>query len=59
MNSITDKWCSQFKKCNGCKLQSECMVKPEEMVPIFVDGIMVDKWAIRTTKMIERELAAM
>jgi hypothetical protein len=35
------------------------MVKPEEMVPIFVDGKMVDKWAIRTTKMIERELAAM
>ncbi len=59
MNSITDKWCGQFKKCNGCKLQSECMVKPEEMVPIFVDGKMVDKWAIRTTKMIERELAAM
>ncbi|MDH1171412.1 antirestriction Ral family protein [Pantoea agglomerans] len=59
MNSITDKWCGQFKKCNGCKLQSECMVKPEEMAPIFVDGKMVDKWAIRTTKMIERELAAM
>ncbi|HAM6167461.1 TPA: hypothetical protein IB748_004836 [Escherichia coli] len=24
----TNQWCGQFKRCNGCKLQSECMVKP-------------------------------
>ncbi|WP_214660257.1 antirestriction Ral family protein, partial [Escherichia coli] len=21
----TNQWCGQFKRCNGCKLQSECM----------------------------------
>ncbi|PPA54174.1 antirestriction Ral family protein [Escherichia coli] len=41
---------------NGCKLQSECMVKPEEMFPVMEDGKYVDKWAIRTTAMIAREL---
>ncbi|NPG89656.1 restriction endonuclease [Escherichia coli] len=45
-----------FKRCNGCKLQSECMVKPEEMFPVMEDGKYVDKWAIRTTAMIAREL---
>lgn len=23
----TNQWCGKFKRCNGCKLQSECMVK--------------------------------
>ncbi len=49
----TNQWCGQFKRCNGCKLQSECMVKPEEMFPVMEDGKYVDKWAIRTTAMIE------
>ena len=52
----TNQWCGQFKRCNGCKLQSECMVKPEEMFPVMEDGKYVDKWAIRTTAMIAREL---
>ena len=51
-----DYWCGQFKRCNGCKLQSECMVKPEEMFPVMEDGKYVDKWAIRTTAMIAREI---
>ncbi|HBP7891460.1 antirestriction Ral family protein, partial [Escherichia coli] len=27
MTTTIDKnqWCGQFKRCNGCKLQSECM----------------------------------
>ena len=50
MTTTIDKnqWCGQFKRCNGCKLQSECMVKPEEMFPVMEDGKYVDKWAIRT-----------
>lgn len=58
MTTTIDKnqWCGQFKRCNGCKLQSECMVKPEEMFPVMEDGKYVDKWAIRTTAMIAREL---
>ena len=52
----TNQWCGQFKRCNGCKLQSECMVKPEEMFPVMEDGKYVDKWAIRTTALIAREL---
>lgn len=52
----TNQWCGQFKRCNGCKLQSEYMVKPEEMFPVMEDGKYVDKWAIRTTAMIAREL---
>ncbi|EPT7016837.1 antirestriction Ral family protein, partial [Cronobacter sakazakii] len=40
----------------GCKLDAECMVKPEEMALVREDGKIVDKWAIRTTAMIEREL---
>lgn len=31
-------------------------VKPEEMFPVMEDGKYVDKWAIRTTAMIAREL---
>ncbi|MDA4558077.1 antirestriction Ral family protein [Escherichia coli] len=29
MTTTIDKnqWCGQFKRCNGCKLQSECMVR--------------------------------
>ena len=46
----TNQWCGQFKRCNGC------MVKPEEMFPVMEDGKYVDKWAIRTTAMIAREL---
>ncbi|WP_432759583.1 antirestriction Ral family protein [Escherichia coli] len=30
--------------------------KPEEMFPVMEDGKYVDKWAIRTTAMIAREL---
>lgn len=58
MTATIDKnqWCGQFERCNGCKLQSECMVKPEEMFPVMEDGKYVDKWAIRTTAMIAREL---
>ncbi|WP_097512551.1 antirestriction Ral family protein [Escherichia coli] len=58
MTTTIDKnqWCGQFKRCNGCKLQSECMVKPEEMFPVMEDGKYVDKWEIRTTAMIAREL---
>ncbi|ELY3386544.1 restriction endonuclease, partial [Cronobacter sakazakii] len=29
---------------------------PDEMFPVMEDGKYVDKWAIRTTAMIEREL---
>ncbi|MBS8303376.1 restriction endonuclease [Escherichia coli] len=45
MTTTIDKnqWCGQFKRCNGCKLQSECMVKPEEMFPVMEDGKYVDK----------------
>ena len=59
MTTTIDKnqWCGQFKRFNGCKLQSECMVKPEEMFPVMEDGKYVDKWAIRTTAMIARELS--
>ncbi|HGG4278047.1 TPA: antirestriction Ral family protein, partial [Salmonella enterica subsp. enterica serovar Rissen] len=39
-----------------CKLDAECMVKPEEMALVREDGKIVDKWAIRTTAMIAREL---
>ncbi|WP_414712161.1 antirestriction Ral family protein [Siccibacter turicensis] len=28
--SVTTKWCSQFKKCVGCKLESECRVGPND-----------------------------
>ena len=52
----TNQWCGRFKRCNGCNLQSECMVRPEEMAPTMEDGIFIDRWAIRTTAMIEREL---
>ncbi|MEQ5201591.1 antirestriction Ral family protein [Providencia rettgeri] len=52
----TNQWCSQFKKCKGCKLDSECMVRPEEMVLVMEDGLIIDKWAIRTTAMIARAL---
>ncbi|EAA6339920.1 antirestriction Ral family protein [Salmonella enterica] len=52
----TNQWCSRFVKCKGCKLDAECMVKPEEMALVRVDGKIVDKWAIRTTAMIAREL---
>ncbi|HDW0472826.1 restriction endonuclease [Escherichia coli] len=34
---------------------SNCL-KPEEMFPVMEDGKYVDKWAIRTTAMIAREL---
>ncbi|MDH2365423.1 antirestriction Ral family protein [Providencia rettgeri] len=52
----TSKWCSQFKKCKGCKLDSECMVRPEEMALVVEGGKIVDRWAIRTAAMIAREL---
>ncbi|WP_109399492.1 antirestriction Ral family protein [Proteus sp. TJ1640] len=52
----TNQWCSQFKKCKGCNLDAECMVKPEEMALVVEDGKIVDKWAVRTATMIEREL---
>lgn len=58
MTIDTNKWCGQFKKCNGCKLQAECMIKPEEMALIKEEGKWVDRWAIRTTAMIARELEA-
>lgn len=54
----TNQWCVRFKRCNGCHLQSGCMVRPEEMTPIMEDGVFVDWWAIRTTAMIARELEA-
>lgn len=50
----TNQWCSRFVKCKGCKLDAECMVKPEEMALVREDGNIVDKWAIRTTAMIAR-----
>ncbi|HAG3415638.1 TPA: restriction endonuclease [Salmonella enterica] len=52
----TNQWCSRFVKCKCCKLDAECMVKPEEMALVREDGKIVDKWAIRTTAMIAREL---
>ncbi|MGV4048771.1 antirestriction Ral family protein [Citrobacter freundii] len=52
----TNQWCGQFNRCNGCKLDAECMVKPEEMALVIEDGKYVDRWAIRTTAMIAREL---
>lgn len=54
----TNKWCSQFPKCKGCKLDAECLVRPEEMALVIEDGKYVDRWAIRTTAMIARELEA-
>ncbi len=63
MSSITEsetsKWCSQFKKCAGCKLDSECSVGPMDKLPYIKDGVIIDPWAIRTTAMIKRELAAL
>lgn len=56
MTIDTNQWCSQFKKCKGCKLDAECMVKPEEMALVKENGVIIDKWAIRTTAMIAREL---
>ncbi|ECA5870478.1 restriction endonuclease, partial [Salmonella enterica subsp. enterica serovar Rissen] len=50
----TNQWCGRFVKCKGCKLDAECMVKPEEMALVREDGKIVDKWAIRTTAMIAR-----
>lgn len=32
------------------------MVRPEEMVLVMEDGLIIDKWAIRTTAMIARAL---
>ncbi|MGK9174150.1 restriction endonuclease [Yokenella regensburgei] len=62
MSTITDsdayKWCSQFNKCKGCKLDSECAVGPMDKDPYIKDGVIIDPWAIRTTEMIKRELAA-
>ncbi|MEM6050486.1 antirestriction Ral family protein [Erwinia sp. P7711] len=58
MNTDVQRWCGQFKRCNGCKLQSECMVKPEDGPPYIKNGVVVDPWANRTTEMIKRELAA-
>lgn len=52
----TSKWCGQFNKCKGCKLDSGCMVRPEEMALVMEDGLIIDKWAIRTTAMIARAL---
>lgn len=52
----TNQWCGQFERCKGCKLDAECMVKPEEMALVIEDGKYVDRWAIRTTAMIAREL---
>lgn len=52
MVSETYPWCSKFNKCNGCKLQSECMVRPEELNIVFVDGEPVDLWAARVKEMI-------
>ena len=54
----TNQWCGQFTRCKGCKLDAECMVKPEEMALVIEDGKYVDRWAIRTTAMIARELEA-
>ncbi|MBQ0268524.1 antirestriction Ral family protein [Providencia huaxiensis] len=56
MTIDTNQWCSQFKKCKGCKLDAECMVKPEEMALVKENGVIIDKWAIRTTAMITKEL---
>lgn len=56
--SVTTKWCSQFKKCIGCKLDSECRVGPMDKDPYIRDGVIIDPWAIRTRAMIEREMAA-
>lgn len=62
MSSITEsetsKWCNQFKNCIGCKLDSECRVGPMDKDPYIKDGVIIDPWAIRTTEMIKRELAA-
>ncbi len=38
----TNQWCSRFVKCKGCKLDAECMVKPEEMALVREDGNIVD-----------------
>ena len=51
MTIDTNQWCGRYVKCKGCKLDAECMVKPEEMALVRVD-----RWAIRTTAMIAREL---
>ncbi|MBO8263433.1 restriction endonuclease [Proteus mirabilis] len=56
MTIDTNQRCGQFKKCKGCKLDAECMVKPEEMALVKENGVIIDKWAIRTTAMIAREL---
>lgn len=52
----TNQWCSQFTKCKGCKLDAACMVRPEEMSLVIEDGNIVDRWAIRTTEMIAKEI---
>ncbi|EHX8108565.1 DUF551 domain-containing protein [Escherichia coli] len=50
MTTTIDKnqWCGQFKRCNGCKLQSECMVtKTAVLVAVEFDrkGDWRMKWA--------------
>ncbi len=57
--SETARWCSQFRKCVGCKLDAECSVGPMDKLPYMKDGVIIDPWAIRTTAMIKRELAAL
>lgn len=47
MTIDTNQWCSQFIRCKGCKLDAECMVKPEEMSLVIENGKYVDRWAIR------------
>lgn len=54
--SPAEKWCSQFKGCRGCKLESECRVGALDRQPFVKDGVIIDPWAIRTTAMIERAL---
>lgn len=56
MTIDTNQWCGQFIRCKGCKLDAECMVRPEEMSLIKEDGKFVDRWAIRTAEMIARAL---
>nr|DAM64814.1 MAG TPA: antirestriction protein [Caudoviricetes sp.] len=56
MTTDTNKWCSQFVKCKGCKLDSECAVGIHDSHPYIKEGVIIDPWAIRTTAMISRAL---
>lgn len=52
----TNKWCSRFDRCKGCRLDAECQIRPEELAIVFENGRPVDKWDLRISVRIREEL---